>query len=83
MPCFLGYTASETIGQPVTMLIPPDRPDEEPRILEQIRRGGIRAIVIEGARLQIALGFQELAIPEVRQRGRVVPGRQYRAAEPE
>jgi PAS domain S-box-containing protein len=34
-----GYTAAEAIGQPVTMLIPPDRPDEEPRILEQIRRG--------------------------------------------
>jgi PAS domain S-box-containing protein len=34
-----GYTAAEAIGQPVTMLIPSDRPDEEPRILEQIRRG--------------------------------------------
>jgi PAS domain S-box-containing protein len=34
-----GYTAEETIGQPVTMLIPSDRPDEEPHILEQIRRG--------------------------------------------
>jgi PAS domain S-box-containing protein len=34
-----GYTAAETIGQSVTMLIPPDRPDEEPRILEQIARG--------------------------------------------
>ena len=34
-----GYTAAEAVGQPVTMLIPADRPDEEPRILEQIRRG--------------------------------------------
>jgi PAS domain S-box-containing protein len=34
-----GYTAEEAVGQPVTMLIPADRPDEEPRILEQIRRG--------------------------------------------
>jgi PAS domain S-box-containing protein len=34
-----GYTAEETVGQPVTMLIPDDRPDEEPHILEQIRRG--------------------------------------------
>ncbi|HJU55130.1 MAG TPA: PAS domain S-box protein, partial [Pyrinomonadaceae bacterium] len=34
-----NYTAEEAIGQPVTMLIPPDMPDEEPRILEQIRRG--------------------------------------------
>ncbi len=34
-----GYTAAEAVGQPVTMMIPSDRPDEEPRILEQIRRG--------------------------------------------
>ena len=34
-----GYTAPEAIGQPVTMLIPPGRLDEEPRILERIRRG--------------------------------------------
>ena len=34
-----GYTAAEAIGQPMTMLIPGDRPDEEPHILEQIRRG--------------------------------------------
>ena len=34
-----GYTAQEAIGQSVTMLIPPDRLDEEPAILEQIRRG--------------------------------------------
>ncbi|HEX8148997.1 MAG TPA: PAS domain S-box protein [Pyrinomonadaceae bacterium] len=34
-----GYTAEEAIGQPVTMLIPDDRPDEEPNILAQIRRG--------------------------------------------
>ncbi|HEX8181096.1 MAG TPA: PAS domain S-box protein [Pyrinomonadaceae bacterium] len=34
-----GYTAAEAIGQPVTMVIPPDRPDEETRILERIKRG--------------------------------------------
>jgi PAS domain S-box-containing protein len=34
-----GYTAAEAVGRPVTMLIPDDRPDEEPHILEQIRRG--------------------------------------------
>ncbi len=34
-----GYTAEEAVGQPVTMLIPEDRPDEEPHILERIRRG--------------------------------------------
>ena len=34
-----GYTAAETIGKPVTMLLPPDRWNEEPRILELIRMG--------------------------------------------
>jgi PAS domain S-box-containing protein len=34
-----GYTAEEVIGKPVTILIPPDRHDEETMILERIRRG--------------------------------------------
>ena len=34
-----GYTADETIGRSVTMLIPEDRPDEEPMILSRLRRG--------------------------------------------
>lgn len=34
-----GYSEAEAIGQPITMLIPPDRQDEEPDILEQIRSG--------------------------------------------
>ena len=34
-----GYTPEEAIGQPVTMLMPPDRVNEEPGILERIRNG--------------------------------------------
>jgi PAS domain S-box-containing protein len=34
-----GYSAKEAIGQPVTMLIPPERQDEEPVILARIRAG--------------------------------------------
>jgi PAS domain S-box-containing protein len=34
-----GYTAQEAIGQPISMLIPPDHANEEPSILERIRRG--------------------------------------------
>jgi PAS domain S-box-containing protein len=34
-----GYTAEEVIGKPVTILIPSNRPDEEPAILARIRRG--------------------------------------------
>jgi PAS domain S-box-containing protein len=34
-----GYTAEEAVGQPATILIPDDHPDEEPTILAQLRRG--------------------------------------------
>jgi PAS domain S-box-containing protein len=34
-----GYCAEEVVGKPVTILIPPDRLDEEPGILERLRRG--------------------------------------------
>jgi PAS domain S-box-containing protein len=34
-----GYTADEVIGQPVTILFPPDHIDEEPAILARIRAG--------------------------------------------
>ncbi len=34
-----GYAPEEAIGQSVTMLIPPDRQDEEPKILDRIRKG--------------------------------------------
>jgi len=34
-----GYAGHEILGKPVTILIPEDRQDEEPRILARIRRG--------------------------------------------
>jgi len=34
-----GYTAEEMIGRPILVLIPPDRRDEEPAILERLRSG--------------------------------------------
>ena len=34
-----GYAAEEAIGQPISLIIPPDRGDELPRILEQLARG--------------------------------------------
>jgi PAS domain S-box-containing protein len=34
-----GYTREEAIGQPISMLAPPDRVDEIPMIVEQIKRG--------------------------------------------
>jgi PAS domain S-box-containing protein len=34
-----GYKAEEMIGQPVSILIPPDRPNEEPEILARLSQG--------------------------------------------
>ncbi|MEO6569837.1 MAG: PAS domain S-box protein, partial [Opitutaceae bacterium] len=34
-----GYTVAEAVGQPIKMLIPPNRIDEEPEILRRIRQG--------------------------------------------
>lgn len=34
-----GYRAEEMMGQPITILVPDDRYDEETRILERLRRG--------------------------------------------
>ena len=34
-----GYTAEEVIGKPITILVPPERVNEEPEILDRIRRG--------------------------------------------
>jgi PAS domain S-box-containing protein len=34
-----GYSAEEAVGQPVTILIPTDRQEEEPGILARLRRG--------------------------------------------
>lgn len=34
-----GYRAEEVVGKSVTILIPEDRPDEEPAILAKLRRG--------------------------------------------
>jgi len=34
-----GYTAAEIVGQPISIVIPPDRLSEEPEILERLKRG--------------------------------------------
>jgi PAS domain S-box-containing protein len=34
-----GYGAEEAVGRPITILIPPDRQDEESQIIETLRRG--------------------------------------------
>ena len=34
-----GYTAEEVLGKPISILMPPDLPDEIPQILERLKRG--------------------------------------------
>jgi two-component system sensor histidine kinase VicK len=46
-----GYTASEMIGKSIMKIIPPDRADEEPHILGQLRQG-IRVDHFETERLR-------------------------------
>ncbi|KXF74736.1 histidine kinase [Paramesorhizobium deserti] len=46
-----GYEAAEVIGKPVNILIPPDRQEEEPEILDRIRRGD-RVVPYETVRMR-------------------------------
>jgi PAS domain S-box-containing protein len=46
-----GYSAAEMVGRPVSILLPPDRPDEEATILERLGKGE-RVDHFETARLR-------------------------------
>src|SRR5436190_2582222 len=35
-----GYTEAEALGQPIDMIVPPELPDEENKILDTLRAGG-------------------------------------------
>lgn len=56
-----GYSSGEALGEPISILVPPDHLDEVPKILEQIRQGkGIHQLETvqlgkEGARIEVAL----------------------------
>jgi PAS domain S-box-containing protein len=36
-----GYSAEEVVGRSISILVPPDRPDEIPQILERVKRGEV------------------------------------------
>jgi PAS domain S-box-containing protein len=62
-----GYAAEEAIGQPISILIPPDHPDELPAIMECLRRGErvdtyrTERITKDGRRLQVSLTVSPVA----------------------
>lgn len=61
-----GYSAEEAVGQPVSMLIPPDRLDEEPDILRRVRNGEsishyeTMRVRKDGTQLHISLGVSPI-----------------------
>lgn len=62
-----GYTAAEAEGKPITMLIPPDRLNEETVILDKLRRGEriehyetVR-MRKDGSRLEVSLSVSPIA----------------------
>jgi PAS domain S-box-containing protein len=54
----LGWSEAEIVGQPVALIIPPDRRDEEARILARVRNGG---------------SVEDLATVRLRRDGKLVP----------
>lgn len=61
-----GYTEKEMIGQPILKIIPEDRHNEEPRILERLRRGEridhfeTKRVTKDGRELDISLTISPL-----------------------
>ena len=56
-----GYSAEEVLGKPINILVPPERPNEIPMILERLRRGEVIdhyetvRVAKDGRRLNISL----------------------------
>lgn len=65
-----GYRPDEVIGKNVALLVPPDRPDEIPRILARIRDGYRVAhyetirVTKDGRRLNVSLGVSPVLDPD-------------------
>jgi PAS domain S-box-containing protein len=64
-----GYTEAEAVGKPITILVPPELPDEENKILETLRAGGriehfetVR-VTKTGKRINVSLSISPLKDP--------------------
>jgi PAS domain S-box-containing protein len=70
-----GYSAQEAVGQPITLLIPPDRFDEENGIVERIRRGeGVDNFETVRRRKDGTLVDVSVAVSPIRDRAGTVVG---------
>jgi PAS domain S-box-containing protein len=64
-----GYSPGEAIGKPISIILPPERPDELPAILERLRRGErvgpyetVR-VRKDGPRVDVVLGIAPIREP--------------------
>jgi len=64
-----GYTEAEAVGKPITMLVPPELPDEENKLLEKLRAGGhiehfetVR-VTKTGKRINVSLSLSPIKDP--------------------
>jgi PAS domain S-box-containing protein len=61
-----GFTAREVMGKPISLLAPPDRPDEIPRLIGRIRSGErigryeTDRITKDGRRIQVSLSMSPI-----------------------
>jgi PAS domain S-box-containing protein len=60
--CIYGYTSDEAIGQSMAMLIPPDRRDEEARIMSRPQFGQFEAVRLrkDGERIHVAVSVSPI-----------------------
>jgi PAS domain S-box-containing protein len=65
-----GYTSEEIIGQPIACLLPPDRRDDLPTILDTVRRGGrvdhfeTERIRKDGRRIHVSVTVSPIRDPD-------------------
>ncbi len=80
-----GYAASEMVGRPISILVPPERADEIPQILQRLRQGEhvdhfeTERITKEGKRLSISLTISPIRDREGRLTGASTIARDFTA----
>src|SRR5262249_14313989 len=80
-----GYTAAEAVGQPIALLVPPERAGEVPAILAQLRRGerveNYETVRLrkDGTQVEVALNISPMADAAGRVTGASVIGRDITA----